>query len=85
MRAGLTQAQVAERAGVPVTVVSAYECGRREPSYEAASRIIDAMGFSVRFTKKLDPAVQGRRLIEVLALAEALPYRPRPLARARLS
>jgi transcriptional regulator with XRE-family HTH domain len=28
-RAGLTQAEVARRVGIPSTVLSAYECGRR--------------------------------------------------------
>lgn len=33
--------------------------------------------------RHLDPEVQARKLVEVLTLAEALPYRPRPLATAR--
>lgn len=82
-RASLTQAEVARRVGIPATVVSAYECGRRQPSLETAGRLIDAMGFDVAFRPRLDPEVQGRRLVEVLTLAEALPYRPRPLATAR--
>jgi transcriptional regulator with XRE-family HTH domain len=82
-RAGLTQAEVARRVGIPATVVSAYECGRRQPSLETAGRLIDAMGFDVTFRTRLDPEVQGRRLVEVLTLAEALPYRPRPLGTAR--
>ncbi len=82
-RAGLTQVEVARRVGIPATVLSAYECGRRQPSVETAGRLIDAMGFDVTFRARLDPEVQGRRLVEVLTLAEALPYRPRPLATAR--
>lgn len=82
-RAGLSQAEVARRAGIVPTVVSAYECGRRQPSLEAAGRIIDAMGYEVHVTRPLDPEVQARRLVDALALAEALPYRPRPLAKAR--
>ncbi len=83
LRAGLSQAEVARRAGIVPTVVSAYECGRRQPSLEAAGRIIDAMGYEVHVTRPLDPEVQARRLVDALALAEALPYRPRPLAKAR--
>ena len=82
-RAGLTQAVVAARAGIPATVLSAYECGRRKPSLDVAGRIIAAMGFDIRFVPQLDPQVQGQRLVEVLTLAEALPYRPRPLSVAR--
>lgn len=83
--AGLTQAEVARRVGIPVTVVSAYERGCRQPSLQAASRIIDAIGFEVRFRRVLDPTLQSKKLVDVLQLAEALPYRPRPLAKARLS
>lgn len=69
--------------GIPTTVLSAYERGRRQPGLEVATRIIDALGFRVELVPMLDPAVQARRLEEVLALGEALPYRPRPLASAR--
>lgn len=81
-RAGLTQAEVARRLGIPVTVVSAYERGRRQPSLEIAGRLIEALGFDVAFERRLDPEVQARKLVDVLELAEALPYRPRPLHRA---
>lgn len=76
---GLTRAEVARRAGVPTTVISAYECGRRQPALDTAGRIIDALGFDVQSRPRLDPAVRGRRLEAVLELAEHLPYRPRPL------
>ena len=82
-RAGRTQAEVAGLVGIPVTVLSAYECGRRQPGAEVASRIVDALGFRIEFVQLPDPAVQARRLADVLELAEALPFSPRPLARAR--
>ena len=82
-RAGRTQADVAEATGIPASVLSAYERGRRQPSLANASRIIDALGYSVKFDFVLDPAEQARRLRDVLELAEALPYQPRPLASAR--
>ncbi len=82
-RAGRTQADVAAATGIPRSVISAYEQGRRQPSLANASRIIDALGYSVKFDFVLDPAEQGRRLVEALRLAEALPYEPRPLASAR--
>jgi transcriptional regulator with XRE-family HTH domain len=74
---------VAAAAGIPASVLSAYERGRRQPSVGAASRILDTLGYSVKFDFVLDPAEQARRLRDVLELAEALPYRPRPLASAR--
>ena len=83
LSAGMTQAALGRRVGLPTTVISAYECGRRQPSLEIAGRIIDALGYDVRFARRLDPVEQGRKLVDVLLLAEALPYRPRPLARAR--
>ncbi|MEQ1700273.1 MAG: helix-turn-helix transcriptional regulator [Ilumatobacteraceae bacterium] len=82
-RAGLTQAQVAAATGIPVTVISAYERGRRQPGLDAASRIVQALGFRVEFVPTPSPEVRGRRLVQALELAEALPYRPRPLATAR--
>ena len=82
-RAGRTQADVAEATGIPASVLSAYERGRRQPSLANASRIIDALGYSVKFDFVLDPAEQARRLHDVLELAEALPYQARPLASAR--
>jgi transcriptional regulator with XRE-family HTH domain len=82
-RAGRTQREVAATVGIPVTVVSAYERDRRQPAADVAMRIVEALGYRVDIVPMLDPAVQARRLEDVLALAEALPYRPRPLAKAR--
>jgi transcriptional regulator with XRE-family HTH domain len=82
-RVGRTQVELAVATGIPASVLSAYERGRRQPSLANASRIIEALGYSVKFDLVLDPAEQARRLRDVLELAEALPYRPRPLASAR--
>jgi transcriptional regulator with XRE-family HTH domain len=81
--AGRTQADVATAVSIPVTVLSAYERGRRQPGVEIATRIVEAIGYSIRLTPKPDPVRQGRRLADVLRLAEALPYTPRPLSSAR--
>jgi len=45
LRAGLTQVQLAARAGVTQSVISTYENGRREPSLAALQRLIRAAGF----------------------------------------
>lgn len=82
-RAGRTQADVASAVGIPVTVLSAYERGRRQPGVEVATRIVDTLGFHLRFVPVPDPAVQARRLADVLRLAEALPFTARPLHQAR--
>jgi len=83
LRAGRKQADVATAAGIPASVLSAYERGRRDPGLQAVSRILDALGLQVRFVPRLDPAEQARILVQVLELAEALPYEPEPLAKPR--
>jgi transcriptional regulator with XRE-family HTH domain len=85
LQRGVSQAELARRVGISPAAISAYERERRHLSREVAARIIDALGDGLRITDRLDPHEQGRRLVEVLELAEALPYRPRPLAQARRS
>src|SRR5918995_165504 len=46
--AGLTQAELARRAGVTQSVISAYEAGRREPSVATLSRLVDAAGATLQ-------------------------------------
>jgi predicted nucleotidyltransferase/DNA-binding XRE family transcriptional regulator len=43
-RARLSQTDVARRAGVAQSVISAYESGRREPGLETLTRLIEATG-----------------------------------------
>jgi len=74
---------VAAVTGIPVTVLSAYERGRRQPGVDSVARVVAALGFRVEFVPATPPAVRAQRLEEVLSLASALPYRPRPLAKAR--
>jgi hypothetical protein len=70
--AGLTQAELARRAGVTQSVVSAYEAGRREPAVSTLSRLVDATGATLRlqiephqteFQRRL-PATPRGQLIE---------------------
>jgi transcriptional regulator with XRE-family HTH domain len=81
--AGLTQRELARRAGIPATVLSAYERGRREPGTDAFLALVRAAGFEPAWVRRLDDRRQGQRLAQVLELAEALPYRPRAMPRAR--
>ncbi len=46
-RSGLTQAGLAERAGVPKSTVGRIESGARVPSSEMVERLVHAAGFSV--------------------------------------
>lgn len=92
-RAGLTQAELARRSGTSQPVISAYEHGRRDPTYGTLRRMIRAAGARV----VLDAAAVGahdveppddldehaRRLLDVLSLADAIPSRRRdPTMRA---
>ncbi len=78
---GLSQAELARRAGMQGSVLSAYEHGRRQPSVAALARIAAAAGAELQLAPRADRAATehaGRVLSQVLDLAEHLPYRPRP-------
>jgi transcriptional regulator with XRE-family HTH domain len=47
-RAGLTQAELARRAGVPQSTVGRIESGARVPSTELVERLVRAAGFELR-------------------------------------
>ena len=46
-QAGLSQMDLAARAGVTQSVISAYEAGQRQPSIPALARLIGAAGFEL--------------------------------------
>lgn len=46
-QAGLTQADVARRSGLPRTAINAYESGSRVPRFDALSRIAEACGMQL--------------------------------------
>jgi len=79
-RSGLTQAELARRAGLPRSVLNAYLRGNREPGVDALLRIAGAAGVEVKLEERrppVDPHRASYILNQVLGLAEALPYRPR--------
>jgi transcriptional regulator with XRE-family HTH domain len=85
-RRGLTQAALARRAGTSQPVVSAYEHGRRDPTYGTLRRLVEAGGERLVLDAGLpaggpppaaDAAEHARRLVDVLLLADAIPTRPR--------
>lgn len=49
LKAGLSQGELARRAGVPPTMVSAYERDRRQPTLATLLRLLRAAGFELRF------------------------------------
>jgi transcriptional regulator with XRE-family HTH domain len=85
-RAGLTQSDLARRAGTSQPVVSAYEHGRRDPGFETLRRLVEAGGERLQLDARpsrpdLAPAADvqehARRLLDVLSLADAIPARRR--------
>lgn len=88
-RSGLSQAELARRAGMPRSVVNAYVRGKREPGADALARLAAAGGLELELAPRRPPVDADRAsriLVQVLELAEALPFRPRPeLAYPRLS
>jgi transcriptional regulator with XRE-family HTH domain len=80
-RSGLSQAELARRAGMPRSVVNVYAKGHREPGANALMRLAAAGGLQLELGERkspVDPFRAGRILVEVLELAEALPYSPKP-------
>jgi transcriptional regulator with XRE-family HTH domain len=85
-RGGLTQAELARRAGTSQPVVSAYEHGRRDPTFGTLRRLVAAGGERLLVDAVLsvegpppaaDDAERARRLVDVLLLADAIPVRRR--------
>jgi transcriptional regulator with XRE-family HTH domain len=79
-QSGLSQAELARRAGLPRSVLNAYLRGHREPGADALLRIASAGGAKLEVKGRkppVDPERAGEILVQVLGLAEALPYRPR--------
>ena len=80
-RAGLSKRELARRAKTSPAAMVEYESGRRHPSVDTLQRILRAAGFEatlmVRPTgQRFSPVDPGRRLVEVLELADHLPRRP---------
>jgi transcriptional regulator with XRE-family HTH domain len=79
-RSGLSQAEFARRAGIPRSVLNAYLHGSRDPGAQALAKLANAAGLELSLAERrppVDPKRAGEILIQVLDLAEALPYRPR--------
>jgi transcriptional regulator with XRE-family HTH domain len=79
-RSGLSQAELARRAGIPRSVLSFYLHGRREPGVDVLLRIAAAAGVDLQIGNRRPPVNPERAsqiLVQVLELAEALPFRPR--------
>jgi transcriptional regulator with XRE-family HTH domain len=85
-RQALTQADLARRAGTSQPVISAYEHGRRDPTHGTLKRLVAAAGEQLRIGAEVgaggpppapDSFEHGRRLVDVLLLADAIPAQRR--------
>jgi hypothetical protein len=81
-RAGLSQAELARRAGTSQATISAYESGAKQPSVATFSRLLAATGSRLTVERSRRPVSEpapadlrraGETLAEVIRLAEALP------------
>lgn len=78
-QAGLTQAELARRAGMTQPVVAAYEAGRREPTLPMLRKLLGAAGYALDTSLRRSPDEKqvARDLRAVLDLADVLPHRTR--------
>ena len=64
IKAGLSQQELARRASVPPTMISAYERGKRQPSLNTLLKLLHAAGFEL--TMKLEPYDSHDERLEAL-------------------
>jgi transcriptional regulator with XRE-family HTH domain len=69
-KAGLTQVELAERAGVPQSVIARIESGSSVPRFDTIDRLLHACGFALELAPRAGAGVD-RTLIE--PLVEATP------------
>ncbi len=60
MGAGLSQAELAERAGVTQSVISAYESGHRQPALPTLAALVEASGYDLVVRLQRQPRRLGR-------------------------
>jgi predicted nucleotidyltransferase/DNA-binding XRE family transcriptional regulator len=59
-RAGLSQAELAARAGVTQSVISAYESGHRQPAIPTLAALVDAAGYELGLSLRRHPGRLAR-------------------------
>lgn len=84
-RAGLSQRELAERAGTSHATIAQYETGAKIPRTDTLERILEAAGFvpalSLQPRPDRTPAerkAKGRELLAALELAAQFPLRRQP-------
>lgn len=87
LRAGLTQAQLADRSGTSQAAISAYERGAKMPAADTLDRLLAACGERlvnesrgrlIRTPGARQLQTLGRQLVDVMELASYLPIRHSP-------
>ena len=83
-RAGLTQAELAERSGVAQSTISAYESGRRDPGWRVLMKLVDAAGYGLTLRGRTpSPEEAGRTLFDAMQLAHTIKRASRGTPRVR--
>lgn len=80
LRAGLSQSELARRAGVAQPVISAYESGGREPSLPMLTKLVEASGHRLVFD--VSPLPGLRRGLPSTPMGRRLRRRRRAIIRA---
>lgn len=75
LKSGLSQREVAERAGVPTTMISIYERGQREPALATLLKLLHAAGFEL--TMQLEPYDRHDEVLDALESGRSLSERRR--------
>ena len=75
--AGLSQDELARRAGTSRTAVSAYEHGRKSPALDTVDRLVSAAGYELDARPRVEfVAVPGARRGRVVLMPTRLPQLP---------
>ena len=81
-RAGLSQRELARRAGTSAAAVCLYERGDRRPRVDTLERLLAAGGATLSLDALVGPVIdlvaRGEDLVAVLDLADRLPQRHDP-------
>jgi transcriptional regulator with XRE-family HTH domain len=81
LKAGISQGELAERAGVPATMISAYERDKRQPTVATLLRLLKAAGFELRMQlAPLDPHDEVLAHLEAMRSPRELNRRDRQLS-----
>ena len=75
LKSGLSQREVAERAGVPTTMISVYERGQREPTLATLHKPLHAAGFELNM--QLEPYDRHDEVLDALEARRSASERQR--------